>query len=139
MSDLLQAKTLLNAAQRDLTALTAMINIDLFTDEIFGFHVQQAVEKCLKAWLALLNEIYPYTHDINLLLDRLTDAGCEVSAYKDFSAYSIFAAQIRYVGLDDDAEPIARGSIISQIQDLHDRISELAQLEENSTAHEKST
>jgi len=44
-----QAKTLLHAAWRDLQALTGMLDAELFVDEIFGFHVQQAAEKALKA------------------------------------------------------------------------------------------
>lgn len=70
MSDPIQAKNMLDAAQRDLTALTGMLNASLFTDEIFGFHVQQVLEKSLKAWLAILGEIYPHTHDLNLCLEN---------------------------------------------------------------------
>ena len=37
-----------------------------------GFHVQQAAEKLFKAWLALLGETYPMTHDLTELLEMLT-------------------------------------------------------------------
>ena len=36
-----------------------MRDVDIFADEIFGFHAQQAAEKLLKAWLALLGEVTP--------------------------------------------------------------------------------
>ncbi len=49
MSDLLQARTLMAAAHRDLKALTGMLDADIFEDEIFGSRVQQAAEKTLKA------------------------------------------------------------------------------------------
>lgn len=119
MSDPIQAKNMLDAAQRDLTALTGMLNASLFKDEIFGFHVQQVLEKSLKAWLAILGEIYPYTHDLNLLLGKLEDLGCDVSAYEQFVTYTAFAAQIRYVGVGADAEPIDRESVITQVQHLY--------------------
>jgi HEPN domain-containing protein len=57
-----EAQRLLAAAQKDLRALRGMTDADTFADEIFGFHAQQAVEKALKAWLALLGEEYPRTH-----------------------------------------------------------------------------
>jgi len=123
MSDLVQATTLLGAAQRDLKALLAMRDADLFSDEIFGFHVQQVAEKGLKAWLAALGEVYPYTHDINLLLGKLQKRGCDVSAYEEFVEYTAFAGQIRYVGLDNDVDPIDRKEIISHVQELYDRVS----------------
>ena len=63
MSDPMQARALLEAAERDVSALRGVDDTVMFADEIFGFHVQQAAEKLLKAWLALLGEIYPLSHD----------------------------------------------------------------------------
>ena len=57
MSDLDHAKSLLEMAMGDLNSLRGMVisastaNDGFFSDEIFGFHAQQAAEKCLKAWL----------------------------------------------------------------------------------------
>jgi len=51
MPDLEHANSLLRMAHKDFNALLGMLGNDLFADEIFGFHVQQAVEKTLKAWL----------------------------------------------------------------------------------------
>lgn len=59
-------------AQRDLRALKGMLNRDTFANEVFGFFVQQAAEKGLKAWLTLLGDVYPFTHDLGLLLQRLS-------------------------------------------------------------------
>ena len=74
MSDLEQARALIEAAERDLSALRGMGDVGVFADEIFGFHVQQAVEKSFKAWLALLGEVYPLTHDLGDLLTLLISA-----------------------------------------------------------------
>ena len=64
MSDLKQARVLLMSAKRDISALHGMADASVFADEIFGFHAQQAAEKLLKAWLALLGETYPTIHDL---------------------------------------------------------------------------
>ncbi len=76
MSDLKQARVLLTAAERDISALRGMADAAVFADEIFGFHAQQAAEKLLKAWLALLGETYPTTHDLDRLLAMLR--ACDV-------------------------------------------------------------
>jgi len=39
------------------------------------FHVQQAIEKLLKALIAAHGEKYVYTHDIQVLLDQLHELG----------------------------------------------------------------
>ena len=72
MSDPKQARVLLEAAERDVSALRGMGDAAVFADEIFGFHAQQAAEKLFKAWLALLGETYPMTHDLTELLEILT-------------------------------------------------------------------
>lgn len=52
MSDLKQARALLEAAERDYSALRGMGDTTVFADEIFGFHAEQAVEKVAQssAW-----------------------------------------------------------------------------------------
>ena len=44
---------------------------EVFADEIAGFLAQQATEKLVKAWIALLGETYPITHDIAQPLEVL--------------------------------------------------------------------
>jgi hypothetical protein len=68
MSDKQQAGSLLKMAGNDLTALEGMQSSIQFSDEIFGFHAQQVIEKCCKAWIALLGKKYPFTHDVSMLL-----------------------------------------------------------------------
>ena len=122
MSDPIQARNMLNASQRDLKALSGMLDSELFSDEIFGLHTQQSVEKSLKAWLAALGETYPYTHDISRLLGRLERSDCDVSAYENLVPYTEFAAQVRYVGMSDDAEPIDREGVLVQVKSLYEHV-----------------
>ena len=119
MSDPKQARKLLLAAWRDLKALTGMLDAEVFADEIFGFHVQQAAEKALKAWLAMLGDVYPYTHDLGVLLQRLEDQECEVKDFWDLLEFNPFAVQLRYDFLDEPDEPIDRESAIAKVQALH--------------------
>jgi hypothetical protein len=51
---------MLRLARRDLRAVQGMLdNREMFPDEIFGFHAQQAVEKAAKAWLDGRGVEYP--------------------------------------------------------------------------------
>ena len=43
MSDLEEARELLWLAERELRALEAMLDMETFPDEVFGFHAQQIV------------------------------------------------------------------------------------------------
>ena len=54
MADLEHANFLLRMAYKDFNALVGMLGNSLFADEIFGFHVQQTVEKNIKGMAMLL-------------------------------------------------------------------------------------
>ena len=56
-----QCRMFLDMAHKDFKALHVMMDPDAVADEIFGFHVQQAVEKAIKAWLVRLGIIFPKT------------------------------------------------------------------------------
>ena len=96
MSDLKQAGLLLGAAERDLTALRGMTDATVFADEIFGFHVQQAVEKLFKAWLAMLGKTYPTTHNLARLLEMLNTHDVETEGFDELVEYTPYAVQFRY-------------------------------------------
>jgi HEPN domain-containing protein len=58
MARLKHAASMLQMARRDHDALLATVALPQVADSIYGFHAQQAVEKALKAWLALRGEHY---------------------------------------------------------------------------------
>ena len=68
MSDPKSAAAMLRTAQFDIKALRVMLDPDEVAEATFGCHVQQTIEKSLKAWLALLGGRYPFTYDLGLLL-----------------------------------------------------------------------
>lgn len=109
MADLEQARAMPRMAHKDFNALIGMQENPLFADEIFGFHIQQAVEKALKAWLCVCDGVYPMTHELTRLLVLLENQGVEVGAYWPLVQYTIFAVQARYEeGIVDLDEPIDR-------------------------------
>lgn len=106
-------------AQRDYRALCGMEDPAVFSDEIFGFHIQQAVEKALKAWLCVLGSRFPRTHDLDELGTLLEEAGQEIPAFlPDLLEFTDFAVAFRY-----DAFPEIEGDI-----DRRDCISKVARL-----------
>lgn len=119
MNDRDQARVLLQAAARDLRALEGMEDKTIFADEVFGFHVQQATEKCLKAWIALQNEAYPFIHDLNVLLRLLENMGCPIEPFWKLSEYTVFAVQFRYETFPETDEIIDRLAAIAQVQSLY--------------------
>lgn len=67
------ARSYLKLADRDIKALALLIHAQEIDDETVGFHAQQAVEKCLKAVLAVSSIPFRKTHDLHELMDLLLD------------------------------------------------------------------
>ena len=88
ISDPKQGRLLLAAAEQDFSALLGMTDTAVFADEIFGLHVQQAVEKLFKAWLALLGETYPTTHNLARLLAKLNTHDAEVERFGELLEFT---------------------------------------------------
>ncbi|MFN9661061.1 MAG: HEPN domain-containing protein [Cyanobacteriota bacterium] len=83
-------------ARRDLLAAQGMIDITTFHEAVWGFQVQQTIEKALKAWLYLSGVDPPFTHDLVALLKLLEQAGIDIGPYRDLARFTDFAVQIRY-------------------------------------------
>lgn len=71
--ELEEARHLLKAARSDLRAAEALAGDAEQGDDVVGFHAQQAVEKSIKAVLAVSSVEIPYTHDVSFLLDLLAE------------------------------------------------------------------
>ena len=119
MADLEQARSMLRMAYKDFNALIGMQENLLFADEIFGFHVQQAVEKALKAWLCVNEDIYPLTHELARLLALLENHGADVEKFWPLVQFTMFAVQARYEeGISELDEPINRAIEIENVREL---------------------
>lgn len=112
-----QARILLAKAGADLSAARTLAAVDDIDDAIIGFHVQQAIEKSLKAVLAALGIDYPYTHDLTGLIDRCTREGVDVpDKVSETRGYTSWATDARYeepaLTLDRADSLAAAGAVI---------------------------
>lgn len=123
--DIDHARMMLRNASRDLRAAREMQDPTRFDPETFGFHVQQSIEKSLKAWLSFLGLSYPRSHDISTLKAALMDNGCDLSAYPNIEDLTVFAIQYRYEAYEDDEDDLDRESLAHLAEDLYDRVADL--------------
>jgi HEPN domain-containing protein len=86
--------------------------------EVYGFHVQQAVEKLFKVLITLHGEEFEFTRDFENLvseLSRLNEIPAPMAlTFKDLSSFGVL---IRY---DDGPEldPVVRDALRQQVADL---------------------
>jgi HEPN domain-containing protein len=95
-------RELLTLAERDAKAALILARAPEPQMDAAGFHLQQMVEKSLKAWLALQRIEYPKTHDLSLLLRLLEDAGENIEPFWPLMGLNPFAVQFRYEVVGED-------------------------------------
>jgi HEPN domain-containing protein len=92
-----QAQLLLRKARQDVVVVARGVEDAEIADEVIGFHVQQAGEKCMKAVLCARGVSYRRTHDLQELHDLLDDAGLALpDAVRELVSWSPFAVAYRY-------------------------------------------
>ena len=111
-SDKDHALQMLVMAKKDHQALVHMLDAKSFSEEVFGFHAQQSIEKALKAWIAHMGIEYPKTHDVSALVMILEDNGEDLSKFSNLEDYTIFAIQYRYEAYDESDEPLDRQEVV---------------------------
>ena len=99
-----EAEGLLRIAAADLQTAVASTDPTVFREGAWGFWLQQAVEKALKAWLLHLgDDDPPQTHDLRRLLRLLAGRGADTTPWKDLGVLAVYAVQFRY---DADPSPL---------------------------------
>jgi HEPN domain-containing protein len=109
------AALLARKAQEDATAVREFAANSEISDGIIGFHAQQAIEKWLKAAMALHGIREARIHDLGRLLQILENEGIELPENASrLDELTIYAVPLRY---DDllDAEPLNREDVINLI------------------------
>ena len=119
------ALLLLELAGKDHKALSNMRDAEVFEEEIFGFHAQQAIEKTLKAWIAAIGLVYPKPHDVSVLTTILRGAGADLSGFPDLEDFSIYAVQYRYEAYDEPEEKLDREETIAATRILIEQVREV--------------
>jgi HEPN domain-containing protein len=105
-------------ASNDATAAREFADNSEISDEIIGFHAQQAVEKWLKAVMATLNLPQQRTHDIDQLGRLLEDNGVDLPVPRPHLAeLTDFAVPLRYEDLLD-AEPLDRQATVALVDQI---------------------
>ncbi len=96
-----QALLLLRKAAQDEALLDAVLTSDQVSDEIVGFHCQQAAEKILKALLSDLEVRFRKTHEIGSLMALLAQAGFALpDQFENLDVLTPFGAIYRYEDYD---------------------------------------
>ena len=114
---------LLALAEKDYKAALILARAEEPQTDAAGFHLQQAVEKSLKTWLALKRIDYPRTHDLNPLLGLLEDQGEDIEPFWNLLELNPFAVQFRYELAGEafpNFEQLARlaGQLLAHVQSL---------------------
>jgi HEPN domain-containing protein len=119
MRDLDHALLMSHIALNDFKALKGMTDPEIFSDEIFGFHAHQAVEKALKAWLSLVGVNYPKIHDIEELFALLSDHGENIpDQFGTLIDLTDFAVQFRYDFFAESDTELDREKLIQNVQQV---------------------
>ena len=78
------------------------------SDEVIGFHCQQAAEKMLKALLSDLGAAFHKTHELGALMDALARSGAPLPGeFENLDMLTPFGAVYRYDDYDG-TEPLDR-------------------------------
>jgi HEPN domain-containing protein len=72
------AALLLRKAEGDIEVVRALVDNVSITDDAIGFHAQQAIEKAMKAVLAIHGVKFPRTHDLGFLLELADRDGVRI-------------------------------------------------------------
>ncbi|RLD94423.1 MAG: hypothetical protein DRI93_03945 [Aquificota bacterium] len=99
-----QAYVLLILALENLKAAKILASSGQVNPRMVGFHLQQAAEKALKAWLDSLGSEYLKTRDLASLLEELEDQNQDVKDFWPLVELTPFAAHLRHQYLEEEEE-----------------------------------
>ena len=123
-----EAEGLLRIAAADLESAIASSNPAVFREGAWGFWLQQAVEKALKAWLLCLDEEGPpLTHDLRRLLQLVAAHDATARSWQDLGVLTVYAVQFRY---DADPTPVGldRAAFNQRVKQLVNHVEQVLQL-----------
>lgn len=101
MTPLDLARAWIAKGREDETLLRKILDIEEVSDDTFGYHVQQAIEKYLKAILAI-DQVRPTkTHNLTKLISEVETTSREIPQdLQDLSGWTIYAVDSRYPSFD---------------------------------------
>jgi HEPN domain-containing protein len=91
------ARQWLAKARNDLLNADNNLNSDEVPADTVCFHCQQAAEKLLKAYLVGNGQLFPITHDLFLVLEKILPLNSDAVSLRDSLAILMpYAIEIRY-------------------------------------------
>jgi HEPN domain-containing protein len=113
-----EAAVLARKAEDDAKAMQLLAPIQEISDEIIGFHAQQAVEKWLKAVLGSWGVEFEYTHDLHRLIAEVVTAVGEFPFdVPEVVALTEHAVPLRYDEILD-TEPLDRNATVMLVDEV---------------------
>lgn len=113
-----EAGVLARKAEDDAKAMQLLAPNSEISDEIIGFHAQQAVEKWLKAVLGSRGVEFEYTHDLHRLIAEVTAAVGEFPFdAPEVVALTEHAVPLRYDEILD-TEPLDRQAVVRLVKEV---------------------
>lgn len=98
--------------------LDAVIESNSVSDEIIGFHCQQAAEKMLKALLSDLGAVFHKTHELGALMNTLSRSGEPLPGeFENLDSLTPYGAVYRYDDYDG-TEPLNRNETLALLRSL---------------------
>jgi len=117
-----QALLLVKKAVDDEALLAEILTSSQVSDEIFGFHCQQAAEKLLKALLSHSGISYPRTHNLRLLMDLLADSEQPLPTdLAELDMLTPYGTLFRYEDLPAEVD-LDRETLYKLVRSLHELV-----------------
>ena len=112
----------LSKASQDELVLDKLLEDLEVSDEVWGFHAQQAAEKLFKAVLSFHSVRFRKTHDLAELMDFLIDYGIQIpDDIAEIRELTPFAVEYRYDDLfSESGNNLNRKKIRKRIQKMRD-------------------
>lgn len=113
-----QALLFIRKAAEDEALLAEVVSAARISNEIYGFHAQQAAEKLLKALLSEYGIPFPRTHNLRLLMDLLADAGHPLpSTLADLDLLTAYGTLFRYEDIPLETQ-LDRNAVLAMVREL---------------------
>jgi HEPN domain-containing protein len=112
-----EAVVLARKAEGDAKAMRLLAPNPEISDEIVGFHAQQAVEKWLKAVLGSRGIDFEYTHDLHRLIAEVKAVGEFPFDIPEVVALTEHAVPLRYDEILD-TEPLNREATVALVNEI---------------------
>jgi HEPN domain-containing protein len=114
------AGVLARKAEGDAKAMRRLASDPEIDDAAVGFHAQQALEKWMKAVIAVNGLRFKKEHDLGLLLEVLDEGGVAAPPGADWlDELTIYAVPMRYEDLLD-VEPLDRDAVLALVAEVGD-------------------